>query len=75
MFADTLTGDLNGKAAGSTSVTARVELPEDYDSSGFDENGGYINTGDDTQIMMYICMILISGIVIVSVLRVNQKTK
>lgn len=73
--ADTLSGDENGRAAGQTSVTARIELPEDYEPGGSEDAGSSIDTGDDTQIFMYIFMILLSGILVISALRAKTRIR
>lgn len=54
--ASTLTGNENGKAAGQTSVTARVELPEGYEPNSSEQDDGTIRTGDSTNIGSYVVL-------------------
>lgn len=73
VYADTLSGNESEKAAGQTSVTARVELPEDYEPGESEESDGIVHTGDDGQVMVYVFAILLSTAAIVLVLCLLTK--
>lgn len=66
VYAATLYGDMEGEALGQTTVTARVEASQESDDSKMD--GEEISTGDKTKGLIYICIVLSSGMVITGIL-------
>ena len=77
VYGNTLSGDTNGRAAGQTSVTARIELPEEEnpeeDKTEDEENA--VRTGDETGIYLYAGMILISGALLIQRLNTGRRTE
>lgn len=71
--AATLSGDMAGETLGQTTVTARVEVLYEEDTS--QTNSGEISTGDETQGLVNLFMLQIAGVVITGVLWKKNREK
>lgn len=74
--ANTLAGDGSGTVIGSTSVTARVEMPEEESSEEPDEDintdSDAVKTGDETQILQMIVLMGICSMIIVLIGKTKE---
>lgn len=61
--AQTMGGDDIASASGSTSVTARVEMPEEAENPGIASG---ITSGDDSAILVYAFLLVLSALVFVA---------
>lgn len=69
VYAATLSINEEGTTLGQTTVTARVEAPGESDEPENSEvDDGEIKTGDKTKVLCYLCIALLSGLVITGIL-------
>lgn len=61
--AQTMGGDDSASASGSTSVTARVEMPEEAENAGTTPG---ITSGDDSAILVYVFLLVFSALLFVA---------